>query len=77
MNAFVLVAEPYTVVTITSTGPAVTLEGVLHVILVEEAITIFEASTPPNLTEVNLGSKLVPVIVTLVPPNVEPKFGEM
>ena len=48
----------------------------MQVILVEETIEIVEASTPPNLTEVAPETKPVPVIVTFVPPNVEPETGE-
>ena len=75
MNSFILVTEPYGVVTVTLTEPAA-LGGVVQVILVEESIKIFEASTPPNLTEVASETKPVPLIVTLVPPNVEPETGE-
>ena len=73
MNEFV--ALPPGVVTITLNIPA-ERAGVVQMILFEESIEIFEASTPPNLTEVTPETKPVPVIVTVVPPTVEPETGE-
>jgi hypothetical protein len=61
-------------VTTTLTAPA-GRDGVVAVI--EEPLTTltFGAAAPPNVT-VAPGAKLVPVIVTDVPPLVVPEFGE-
>jgi hypothetical protein len=38
--------------------------------------TTFVAAAPPNVMLVGVARKLLPVIVTLVPPGVGPLFGE-
>ena len=67
---------PPPVLTITSTGPAVRLTGVLQVIVVSLTALTSVAFNPPNVTEV-APLKLTPVIVTTFPPVVPPKSGEM
>ena len=67
---------PPPVLTITSTGPAVILTGVLQVIVVSLTALTSVAFNPPNVTEV-APLKLTPVIVTTFPPVVPPKSGEM
>jgi hypothetical protein len=61
---------PVGVVTTTSTVPAA-IGGDTAVIAVDEFTTNDAASTPPNVTAVAL-VKLVPLIVTEVPPALEP-----
>ena len=61
-------------VTATVTAPAVPA-GVVAVILVLLATTTFVAAVPPNVTVAPV-AKFVPVIVTDVPPAVEPLFGD-
>jgi hypothetical protein len=65
--------EP-TLVTVTVTAPAVPA-GVVAVILVLLTTTTLVAAALPNVTVAPL-AKLVPVIVTAVPPEVDPLFGE-
>ena len=67
---------PFPVVTITSNPPATILTGVLHVILVLLTTIILVADIPPNVT-VLATVKEVPVIVTLVPPDLLPDDGEI
>ena len=67
---------PPPVLTITSTGPAVRLTGVLQVIVVSLTALTSVAFIPPNRTEL-APLKLTPVIVTTFPPVVPPKGGEM
>ena len=74
-NAFEDVTLPPGVVTITSAEPA-TRGGAVQMILFKVAET-FVAFTPPKVTDVAPVIKLVPDIVTLVPPNVEPEPGEI
>ena len=69
MAAFV----PPGVVTTTLTAPAV-FAGVCAVIEVALATTTFVAAVPPKVTPV-APVKLVPVIVTLVPPAGRPPLG--
>jgi hypothetical protein len=66
-------AKPFTV-TVTVTAPAA-CAGVVAVIEVLLTTTTLVAAVPPNDT-VAPAEKLVPVIVTAVPPEVEPLFGE-
>jgi hypothetical protein len=61
-------------VTVTVTAPAVPA-GVVAVIVVPFTTTTFVAAAAPNVT-VAPAAKFVPVIVTDVPPNVEPLLGE-
>ena len=65
--------RPFTV-TVTVAVPALPA-GVVAVILVLLATTTFVAAVPPNVT-VAPAAKLVPVIVTDVPPATGPLFGE-
>ena len=69
-----LVTEPPAVVNTTSTAPAV-LAGVTTV--TEVALTFVRdvPAVPPNVTPV-VAVKLVPVIVTVVPPAVGPDVGD-
>jgi hypothetical protein len=62
-----------TLVTVTVTAPALPA-GVLAVIDVLLTTTTLVPAAPPNVT-VAPEAKLVPVIVTAVPPAVEPLFG--
>ena len=61
-------------VTVTVTAPALPA-GVVAVIDVLLTTTTFVAAVPPNVT-VAPAAKFVPVIVTDVPPAVEPLFGD-
>src|SRR4029077_8573087 len=65
---------PLTLVTVTVTAPALPA-GVVAVIVVPFTTTTFVAAAAPNVT-VAPAAKFVPVIVTDVPPNVEPLLGE-
>jgi hypothetical protein len=60
-------------VTVTVTAPAVPA-GVVAVICVALTTTTLVAAVLPNVT-VAPAAKLVPVMVTAVPPAVEPVFG--
>jgi hypothetical protein len=60
-------------VTVTVTAPALPA-GVVAVILVLFTTTTFVAELLPNFTAAP-AAKLVPVIVTAVPPEVDPLFG--
>jgi hypothetical protein len=60
-------------VTVTVTAPAVPA-GVVAVIVVAFVTTTFVAASPPNVT-VAPAAKFVPVIVTAVPPSVDPLLG--
>jgi hypothetical protein len=64
---------PFTV-TVTVTAPAVPA-GVIAVIVVLFVTDTFVAAVPPNVT-VAPAAKFVPVIVTDVPPAVDPLFGD-
>ena len=59
--------------TVTVTAPALPA-GVVAVMLVLLTTTTFVAAVPPNVT-VAPATKFVPVIVTAVPPAVDPLFG--
>ena len=72
MKTPVPVAVPPAVVTTTSFAPAIP-DGVVITIWVA-VLLVIEAAVPPTVTEVAL-ERLVPVIVTEVPPNVEPIIG--
>jgi hypothetical protein len=61
-------------VTVTVTAPALPA-GVVAVILVLLATTTFVAAALPNVT-VAPDAKFVPVMVTAVPPAVDPLVGE-
>ena len=67
--------EPAAVVTTTLAVPAVPA-GAVAVIVVLLTTVVFVAATPPIVTPV-APVKLVPVMVTLVPPAVGPLTGEM
>lgn len=62
-------------VTVTVTAPAA-CAGVVAVMLVLLTTTTLVAAVPPNVT-VAPAAKLVPVIVTAVPPAVDPLVGEI
>ena len=64
---------PFTV-TVTVTAPAFPA-GVVAVICFALTTTTFVAAVPPNVT-VAPAAKFVPVIVTAVPPAVDPLFGD-
>ena len=64
---------PAGVVTMTLTAPAAPT-GVVAVIVVAFTTETDVAATPPNVTLV-VPVKVVPVMVTLVPPRAEPEFG--
>ena len=74
MNAFALPVPPG-LVTATATKPA-TPDGVVQVIVVPLTTDTPVAATPPNVTDEIGATKFVPVIVTAVPPDVGPAFGE-
>jgi hypothetical protein len=61
-------------VTVTVTAPALPA-GVVAVICVPLTTTALVAAVPPNVA-VAPTAKLVPVIVTAVPPAVDPLFGD-
>jgi hypothetical protein len=61
-------------VTVTVTAPAA-CAGVVAVILVLLTTTTFVAAVPPNVTVAPV-AKLVPLIVTAVPPAAGPLFGD-
>jgi hypothetical protein len=61
-------------VTVTVTAPALPA-GVVAVICVPLTTTTLVAAAPPTVTVAPV-AKFVPVIVTAVPPAVEPLFGE-
>ena len=65
---------PLVVVTTTLTEPAVP-GGTSAVMLVPLTTVKLVAATPPNVTPVTL-EKFVPVIVTVLPPDVQPELGE-
>jgi hypothetical protein len=60
-------------VTVTVTAPAA-CAGVVAVIVVLLVTTTLLAAVPPNVTVAPV-AKFVPVIVTAVPPSVDPLFG--
>jgi hypothetical protein len=64
---------PFTV-TVTVTAPALPA-GVVAVIVVPFTTTTLVAEVPPNVTPAP-AAKFVPVIVTAVPPAVDPLFGD-
>jgi hypothetical protein len=61
-------------VTVTVTAPALPAGVVAVMVVLFTAIT-FVVAVPPNVT-VAPAAKLVPVIVTAVPPAVDPLFGD-
>ena len=66
---------PPAVVTVRSTLPA-EADGEIAVISVEDTTSKEVAAAAPNLTEV-AAVRLVPVIVTWVPPEIRPLVGEI
>ena len=64
---------PFTV-TVTVTAPALPA-GVVAVMVVPFTTTTLVAAVGPNVT-VAPAAKFVPVIVTAVPPDVDPLFGD-
>ena len=68
------VTVPPGVVTIMSTAPAAWAE-IVAVRLVELVTLTLVAATPPMLTVVLPATKLVPAMVTDVPPEAPPKLG--
>jgi len=69
-----LPASPPGFVTVTVTAPALPA-GVTAVIVALFTTTTFVAAVPPNVTVAPV-AKFVPVIVTAVPPEVVPVFGD-
>ena len=67
---------PPPVVTIMPTGPGLIRAGVIQVIVVLFTTVIDAQLKSPTITSV-APVKSVPVIVTVFPPVVLPKFGEM
>jgi hypothetical protein len=63
-------------VTVTVTTPPLPDAGVFAVICVPLTTTTFVAAALPNVT-VAPAAKFVPVIVTAVPPAVDPLFGDI
>ena len=75
MNPPVSVTEPPELVNTTLTAPELKTAGVVTV--TDVAVTVPKVpATPPKVTEV-VPVKLVPVIVTVVPPAVGPDDGEI
>ena len=74
MNPFVRFPVCPLTVTETVTAPALPA-GVVAVIVVAFTTATLVAAAVPNFT-VAPDAKLVPVIVTAVPPGVEPAFGD-
>jgi hypothetical protein len=74
MSADDVADVPPGVVTVTSTGPAAEPAGLVTVIWVALLTVNVPAAVAPNLTEV-APVKFVPVIVTIVPPAIGPRFG--
>ena len=75
MKAALLVVVPPAVVSPTSAGPAA-WGGVVAVTWVEDTTLTFVAADPPKLTPL-VPVRLVPVIVTIVPPAVLPDVGSI
>jgi hypothetical protein len=75
VNALVKLPLCPLTVTVTETAPALPA-GVVAVMVVLFTTTMLVAAVAPNVT-VAPAAKLVPVIVTAVPPAVEPLFGDM
>jgi len=67
---------PSLVDTITPTSSATTPAGVLQVIVVGLNTKRLVAGIPPNVTEVAPVNP-IPVILTLVPPDLVPNFGKI
>ncbi len=67
---------PSLVDTITPTSPATTPAGVLQVIVVGLNTKRLVAGIPPNVTEVAPVNP-IPVILTLVPPDLVPNLGKI
>ena len=74
MNPFARLPLNPLLVTATVTAPALPA-GVVAVIVVALTTTTFVAAVPPKVT-VAPDAKLVPVIVTAVPPVIGPLFGD-
>ena len=68
--------DPYSVVTIMPTDPAVVRAGVIQVIVVLFTMLRDVAAIPPNVTRV-APVKFLPVIVTFVPPAMPPEDDEI
>lgn len=68
------VAVPLGVVRLTDTVPAG--RGGVSTETLDELVDTIDAAMPPKLTA-DVPTKSVPVIVTVVPPSVEPEFGEI
>jgi hypothetical protein len=66
---------PPTVVTVTSTVPPAALGEAARQLVVEEQVTFAEAVMPKSTVVVPSVAKLVPVIVTGVPPPIGPEIG--
>jgi hypothetical protein len=73
VNPFVKLPGWLFTVTVTVTAPTA-CAGVVAVIEVLLTTTTFVAAVPPNVT-VAPEAKLVPVIVTAVPPSIDPLLG--
>ena len=67
---------PPAVVTKTLAGPTFPV-GVSTVMVFESTTVTLVAATPPMVTTLGPATKLVPVMVILVPPLTRPKLGEI
>ena len=76
MNGENVLLGPSLVVTTIPAAPAVLVAGVLQVIVVALNIKTFVAAIPPNVTDV-APVKAIPVILTLVPPDLVPNAGKI
>jgi hypothetical protein len=74
VNPFVRIPLCPVTVTATETAPALPA-GVVAVMVVAFITTTLVAAVPPNVTVAPV-AKFVPVIVTAVPPAVDPLFGD-
>ena len=76
VNPFGKIAVPLELVTSTSTGPAATARGDLHVRLVAPSTLMKVAAVFPISTRVSgVEVKPVPVTVMRIPPDMGPKSG--
>ena len=76
MNGEDFLLDPPPVVTIMPTGPGRAREGVIQVIVVLSTTVIEAQLKSPTITSV-APVRSVPVIITVFPPVVLPKFGEI
>ena len=76
LSAELVALVPSVVVTVISTGPILFAGEVAVICVAEINVKLSALLLLPNLTAVT-PVKLVPVIVTLVPPFVDPVFGKI